>query len=108
MYDAILQKSDTISEKWMPQFLIFLESFVSRIVVTRKGGGRVAHVKSGSSGIIDAVIIATRGGLRGQSLSGVVGRGIGTTFRLWRRQSQGCQCRKSPRFPLLPDQSLPK
>ena len=50
MYDAIFQKSDTISEKWMPQFLTFLESFVSRIVVTRKGGG-VAHVKSGSSGM---------------------------------------------------------
>ena len=39
MYDAILQKSDTISEKWMPQFLTFLDSFVWRFVLTRKGRG---------------------------------------------------------------------
>ena len=69
MYDAILQKSDTISEKWMPQFLTFLDSFVWRFVLTRKGRG--AHVKSWSSGIIDAVIIATQGGLGGPSLSHV-------------------------------------
>ena len=65
----------------------------------REGGVNVAHVKSWSWGIIDAVIIATQGGLGGRSLSR---RGIGTTFCLKRRQSQGCanaqKKSKAPRF----------
>ena len=36
MVDAILQGSDTISEKWMSLFLTFLESFVSWTFITIK------------------------------------------------------------------------
>ena len=36
MYDTILPKSNTISEKCMSQFSTFLESFVSSFVVTRR------------------------------------------------------------------------